>query len=248
MKKPTSTRITETAEDLLKPKQRRQLAIAYVRVSTREPGESGLRIDAQRAAVQAYCRENGYRLINEYQELETGRKKDRPALREAIARARLARGLLIIARLGGLSRSWRFIDELLDSGRLRFHACDVPNADPSFYRNLASINQQEATATSMRTKAGMAAARARGAVFSNPANLTPAACRKGARIANQVRRRKRDRTIARVAGRIAELRGEGSGYREIAGVLNDERFVTSHGNKWTGKTVWRALRRLRHFP
>lgn len=217
-------------------------AIAYLRVSTRKQGESGLGIDAQRAAVRSYCEANGYALIAEYREIESGRKSSRPVLRDAIDRALATNGLLIIARLDRLARSWRFIDELLEEGDLQFVACDVPSASPFIFQILASVAQEEARATSIRTKAAMAAAKARGRVFGNP-NLTAAAAYVGARRSHEARRRKRASILGRGAlVRIRELRREGAGYRQIAAILNREQYVTPGGKrKWRGMTVWRAI-------
>jgi DNA invertase Pin-like site-specific DNA recombinase len=53
-------------------------AITYLRVSTRRQGASGLGIDAQRAAVETFCRDHGYRVVEEFKEIESGRHSDRP--------------------------------------------------------------------------------------------------------------------------------------------------------------------------
>lgn len=219
-------------------------AVAYLRVSTKNQGESGLGIDAQRAAVASYCRTNGLDLIDEYKEIESGRVNPRPVLRDAIARAKGTRALLVIARLDRLSRSSRFINELLE-GDLRFVACDVPSANRLVLQILAAVAEEEARSTSIRTKLAMAAAKARGRVFGNPANLTAAGRRHGARSSTQTRRRKRDDAIDNIARRVRELRLDGAGYKQIAAVLNDEHYKSSHGKRWTGMSVWRALRRMR---
>jgi DNA invertase Pin-like site-specific DNA recombinase len=63
--------------------------ITYLRVSTRRQGASGLGIDAQRATVETLCRDHGYRVID----------------RDALARAKSSRGLLVIAKLDRLARN-----------------------------------------------------------------------------------------------------------------------------------------------
>jgi DNA invertase Pin-like site-specific DNA recombinase len=218
-------------------------AVAYLRVSTRSQGESGLGIDAQRAAVEHYCRSTGHVLIDEFLEIESGRRSSRPVLREAIERAKGTRALLVIARLDRLSRSSRFIAELLD-GDLRFVACDVPSANRLVLQILAAVAEEEARATSIRTRAAMAAAKARGVVFGNP-NLPANAARMGGRASTIARRRKRDETIATVERRLRELRMQGAGYKQIAAVLNQEHYKTSQGKRWRGMAVWRAVRRLK---
>ena len=217
-------------------------AVAYLRVSTKGQGISGLGIDAQRSAVESYCRLNGYDLIDEFLEIESGRRNSRPILKDAIRRANGTRSLLVIARLDRLSRSSRFIGELLD-GDLRFAACDVPSANRLVLQILAAVAEEEARATSIRTKAAMAAAKARGVVFGDGGGNLPAdACYRGQRAALAVRRRKADAAIDGVSGRIRELRIDGAGYKQIAAVLNDEHYKTAQGKRWTGMAVWRTLR------
>jgi DNA modification methylase len=65
---------------------------AYYRVSTREQGRSGLGIDAQRAAVSHFAKAEGFEVIAEFTETETGKGWDalerRPQLAAALAGAR----------------------------------------------------------------------------------------------------------------------------------------------------------------
>lgn len=222
-------------------------AVSYLRVSTRSQGESGLGIEAQRSAVESYCRANELELIDEFLEIESGRRHSRPVLDRAIDRAEGTRALLVIARLDRLSRSAEFIATLLNS-ELRFVACDIPSANRLVLQILAAVAEEEARATSIRTKAAIAAAKKRGVVFGNPANLPHNAAILGARASTIARRHKRDKTIKRVERRLRELRLEGAGYGQIAAVLNDEQYQTSQGKRWRGMAVWRAMRRLRGAP
>ena len=75
-------------------------AVAYLRVSTRKQGESGLGIDAQRAAVAALARERGWELLGEHVEVESGTRDDRPELATALLRCRTVRARLALARAG----------------------------------------------------------------------------------------------------------------------------------------------------
>lgn len=54
--------------------------IAYYRVSTKRQGDSGLGLEAQQAAVAAYARQGAATIVAAYQEVETGKKADRPEL------------------------------------------------------------------------------------------------------------------------------------------------------------------------
>ena len=51
-------------------------AIAYTRVSTSRQGQSGLGLEAQRAAIDAFCAQHGYEIAAHYTEVETGKGHD----------------------------------------------------------------------------------------------------------------------------------------------------------------------------
>lgn len=63
--------------------------VCYYRVSTGRQGKSGLGLDAQRAAVTSYLNGGDWQIVDEYTEVECGKRSDRPALEKALAAARL---------------------------------------------------------------------------------------------------------------------------------------------------------------
>jgi DNA invertase Pin-like site-specific DNA recombinase len=63
--------------------------IAYLRVSTAEQGASGLGLDAQGAAIAAHVSGCGGDLLASYVEIESGKRNDRPKLREALDHCKL---------------------------------------------------------------------------------------------------------------------------------------------------------------
>ena len=85
-----------------------QRIMALRRVSTTKQGESGLGLEGQDAAINAYVKAFGCDLIATYTEIESGTHdevKDRPALLKAIAHAKRAKAILVIAKLDRLVRS-----------------------------------------------------------------------------------------------------------------------------------------------
>jgi DNA invertase Pin-like site-specific DNA recombinase len=68
-------------------------AIGYIRVSTAKQGRSGLGIEAQKEALQRFAEAEGYRFVQTFTEVESGKHGDdhRPALAEALVRARKQR-------------------------------------------------------------------------------------------------------------------------------------------------------------
>src|SRR6516225_4982962 len=97
--------------------------IGYLRVSTKGQGESGLGIEAQRAALEGWCRQSGATLVACYTEVESGKLADRPELARALAHARRIKATLCVAKLDRLARNVAFTSALMDSN-VPFIACD----------------------------------------------------------------------------------------------------------------------------
>lgn len=141
--------------------------VAYLRVSTARQGASGLGLEAQRAAVQGFAAAGDHNIVSELVEVESGGKADRPQLATALAMCRLHRATLVIAKLDRLARNVAFIANLMDGG-VEFIACDMPHANRVTLHLLAAIAEHEREMISQRTKAALAAAKARGVKLGNP--------------------------------------------------------------------------------
>src|SRR5262245_21085937 len=136
--------------------------VAYLRVSTDRQGKSGLGLEAQREAVQRFIQARGGVIVaREYVEVESGKRNDRPKLAQALKQCRLTGATLVVAKLDRLSRNAAFLLTLRDSG-VDFVAADLPEANTMTVGVMAIVAQHEREAISARTKAALAAARARG--------------------------------------------------------------------------------------
>src|SRR5215472_17965004 len=138
--------------------------IAYYRVSTAKQGISGLGLEAQRTAVVDYLNGGRWKLVGEFKEVESGKKNDRPELAKALKACRVHGAELIIAKLDRLARNVAFISALMEAG-VEFTAVDFPQANRLTVHILAAVAEHDAAMISARTKAALAAAKARGVVL-----------------------------------------------------------------------------------
>jgi DNA invertase Pin-like site-specific DNA recombinase len=138
--------------------------VSYLRISTNKQALSGLGMEAQREAVAQYLNGGSWDLVQEVVEVESGRKNKRPELERAIRLCNAIDATLIVARFDRLSRDAHFLIGLKKSG-IKFVAADNPDANELTVGILALVAENEARAISDRTKAALAAAKARGQVL-----------------------------------------------------------------------------------
>ncbi len=141
--------------------------IAYYRVSTDHQGVNGNGMAAQRKAVEDYLNGGRWQLMGEFTEVESGKRSDRPELEKALAACRKHKAELVIAKLDRLSRNVHFISDLMER-KVDFVACDMPSANAFMINVYAAVAQEERRMISDRTKAGLAAAKARGVKLGGP--------------------------------------------------------------------------------
>lgn len=224
--------------------------IAYYRVSTKRQGESGLGLDAQRQAVQQYLQMYGGQVIAQHEEVESGSDDNRPKLATAIAQARRHKARIVIAKMDRLTRDVAFLFTLRKSG-VKFVACDNPNASELTVGIMAMVAEDELKRISDRTKAALAAAKARGALLGSarPGHWDGRedARRRGAKRGNHVsavvRREKAMEAVKDLLPEIRQRRARDESFQAIADALNAGGQVTSGGSRWSPMAVKRVLDR-----
>jgi DNA invertase Pin-like site-specific DNA recombinase len=203
-------------------------------VSTQRQGASGLGLEAQRAAVEAFLR--GAEPLASFTEVESGRKTDgeRPELAKAIEACRLYRARLVVAKLDRLARNAYFLHRLKESG-IEFVCCDMPDANHLTIAILAAVAEDEARRISERTKAALAARKARGKPLGNPGNLKRQdEGRRAGTLARQARARSRAREVL---PEIEKMLSAGKSLRAVAGELARLGIPTARGGRWTAGRV-----------
>ncbi len=207
--------------------------IAYYRVSTDRQGRSGLGLEAQREAVTRYLNGGNWQLLDEFVEVESGKRDDnRPQLAAALAACRKQKATLVIAKLDRLARNVAFIANLMDS-KAEFIAVDFPTANRLTLHIMAAFAEHEREMISARTKAALAIRKAQGARLGNRTNLAAAQAKGGAAV-----KREADQFAAKVVPTIEAIKRTGTtSYNAIAKALNDRGVKTAKGGTWAAATV-----------
>lgn len=210
--------------------------IAYYRVSTTKQGQSGLGLEAQQQAVRHYLNGGAWELVGEFTEIESGKKDDRPQLAAALAACRKHKATLVIAKLDRLARNVAFIANLMEAGT-DFVAVDMPEANKLVLHIMAAMAQHEREAISARTKAALAAAKARGKTLGGFRGVTVDQA-----LGTQANAQKaREWAQGEIGQEIADMKARGWSLWEIAHHLNDLGVKTRRGGEWQAVTVKRVL-------
>jgi DNA invertase Pin-like site-specific DNA recombinase len=221
-----------------------QHAIAYYRVSTARQGRSGLGIEAQRAAVARFAEAEGYALIAELTEVETGKGADalerRPQLAAALAAGKAGKCPVIVAKLDRLSRDVAFIAGLM-AQRVPFIVAELgADADPFMLHLYAALAEKERRLISERTRSALAQRKAQGARLGNRSNPAAAAA-----MGRKVQVEEAAAFAANVLPIIESLRASGvRDLRGLASALNNRGVRTARGGRWHVSNVKNLVDRL----
>jgi DNA invertase Pin-like site-specific DNA recombinase len=221
--------------------------VCYYRVSTSRQGKSGLGLEAQRTAVATYLNGGNWQIVDEFTEVESGKRSDRPELDKALAAARLHRCPLVVSKVDRLTRSVAFLSRLLEAGvDVRF--ADLPQIEGATGRfllqQMVAVAELEAGMISARTKAALAAAKLRGAVLGGNRGVKPSAKVRSRAI--QSLQHRADQRAKDLAETIKRLQAGGAeSLRAIAAGLNEAGIPTPRGRGcWSAVQVQRTLARL----
>lgn len=216
-----------------------QKFVLYYRVSTKEQGKSGLGLDAQETDLQIFLdqfAETPFEVIASFTDIQSGADNERPELVKALDLCRKTGATLLVSKLDRLSRRLSFIATLMEDPKVSFRVASIPRASKMELHLYAMLAEQERDFISARTKAALAALKAKGKKLGGIRPKTEAR--------NVAVKEKAEGYAQKVAGMVQPMRQAGKTLREIADCLNASGVQTSRGGKWSAAQVMRTLERL----
>ena len=212
-----------------------QKFVLYLRISTaKSGGVDSNGIHAQERDINLFLNsQHQPEVIGKFVEVESGAKSDRTELNKALALCKKSNAILLAQKVDRVSRDVEFIAKLVKDKDVTLRVANLPNADNFTIHLFAAISQQEREFISTRTKAAMAAAKARGQRFGNP---------KLAEL-NRTRARQANRFNKSVAPIVLPLRERGMTFQQIADTLNQMEVKTSRGCRYSPMQVKRVVDR-----
>jgi DNA invertase Pin-like site-specific DNA recombinase len=210
-----------------------QKFISYYRVSTQKQGISGLGLEAQRTDVNRFIAKGG-ELVAEFQDIESGKKDNRPNLIKAIDECKKQGATLLIAKLDRLSRNASFIFTLRDA-KVDFQCCDLPNANTVTIGIMAVLAQDERERISHRTKSALAELKKQGKQLGTPANLTD----KAREVSLEIRKQNaiQNENNRKAGALIVSFRQSGKSFYQITKEINDLGFKTRTNKRFQQNQV-----------
>lgn len=221
-------------------------AVGYRRVSTQEQGISGLGLEAQREAIDRFAAGEGIAIVEWFTEVESAKGANaldrRPQLAAALKHAKKLKVPIVVSKLDRLSRDVHFISGLM-SNRVEFIVTELGRqADPFVLHVYAALAEKERQMISQRTKAGLAAAKARGTLLGGAARKPSAQQRQNAGKALSARA---DEFAKSVRPHLVTAMADGQGnYTRAAVLLNQGKQLSAGEKAWERRSVSVAVRRL----
>ena len=212
--------------------------VTYIRVSTKEQGKSGLGLEAQQRDIELFLENYSdvpWEVIGAFKDVGSGADNGRPELQKAIALAKKTGAELLVAKLDRLSRRVAFIATLMEDKKLKLRVASMPAADKTMLHIHAMVAEMERDFISLRTKAALAAAKARGVKLGGDRGGSAGLiARNAAKVA------KADEAASKVIGVIAPMRAQGLSFQAIA----DHLVAMGLEGRWSSTKVRRVVERL----
>ena len=234
----------------------KQNVVAYIRVSTKEQGDSGLGLEAQELAIKSFASQNNLNVVSMFSEVSSGKLglDYRQQLKSAIDTAKKLKCKVVVAKLDRLSRSAAFIMNLM-ADKVPFIVCNLGLDVDNFMLHIyAVIAEKERVDIGARTSAALQAKKIRDpnwkpgfarTELQKTSGMTGADKQKVCAAASIASRKATaDIFAAKVYKMLSSFRSEGMTFADIAKEANSHGLATFNGGMWHGGTVYNVLKRM----
>ena len=216
--------------------------VIYYRVSTDKQDKSGLGLEAQQKQVNDYLQSKPDAVvIAEYVEIDSGKKVNRIELNKAVVDAKKNKAVLLVAKLDRVARNVKLFLDLLDQVRIEFTDLPALSNGTSDSRlvltQLAAFAEWEAAKISERTKAALAAKKARG----EPMGIMG---KENIKATNGKRKEQADDFAKQLAGMLIPLAATMS-QRRLVDYLNQHGVKSPTGKEWRLNSLQNVLNRAK---
>ena len=209
--------------------------IAYVRTST---GRQVLGLEEQQLKINQFIETTGDNLIEVVIEQESGKNNNRIKLEYATNLCIKHSFTLLFTKLDRLSREVEFLFTLRNKG-VKLRCIELPELNTLTLGIFGSVAQWERELISNRTKAGLAALKARGVKLGSPQNLTLEAKLKGGEAIIRNRVENENWKMARMFIEHFQMKNGYLNYTHISRELNLNGYKTRYGSAFTPASVRR---------
>lgn len=218
--------------------------VIYYRVSTDKQGRSGLGLEAQQKQVNDYLQSKPDAVVvDSYVEVDSGKKVNRIELNKAVVDAKKNKAVLLVAKLDRVARNVKLFLDLLDQVRIEFTDLPALSNGTSDSRlvltQLAAFAEWEAAKISERTKAALAAKKARG----EPMGIMG---KENIKATNGKRKEQADDFAKQLAGMLIPLAATMS-QRRLVDYLNQHGVKSPTGKEWRLNSLQNVLNRAKSF-
>lgn len=209
--------------------------IAYVRTST---GRQVLGLEEQQLRINQFIQSTGDNLIEIVVEQESGKNNNRIKLEYATSQCIKYGYTLLFTKLDRLSREVEFLFTLRNKG-VKLRCIDLPELNTLTLGIFGSVAQWERELISNRTKAGLAALKARGIKLGSPQNLTSDARIRGVETIIKKRCENENWRMARMFIEHFQMKHGYLNYTHISKELNENGYKTRLGCSFSPTSVRR---------
>ena len=220
--------------------------VIYLRVSTKQQGDSGLGLEAQERDIDIFLNsynKGQFEILGKFKDVMSGKGsvEERPTFKKAVELAQQHNATLLVAKLDRLSRDVESVSHLLN--RINVKIATMPSATNMVIQIMSVMAEEEARAISMRTKAALQAAKARGVKLGGAANVG-----KTHKVSSKTKLDNQKKYMTQTQPKyeylrpvLTNMRDNNYTYQQCADNLNLMGTLTPNNSKWCPVKVSRAL-------